>query len=81
MKPLIGEVGVYALLVDGTTITIRPARSGDHGAVRDMHAAMSPDNMYLRFFNLSPYAAEQEAARVRRELGGDSKNPIPRAIG
>ena len=71
MKPLIGEVGVYALLVDGTTIKIRPARPGDHDAVRDMHAAMSPDNMYLRFFNLSPYAAEQEAARVCREPGDD----------
>ena len=32
-----------------------------------MHAAMSPDNMYLRFFSMSPAAAEQEARRVCRE--------------
>jgi acyl-CoA synthetase (NDP forming)/RimJ/RimL family protein N-acetyltransferase len=59
--------GVYALLTDGTTIEIRPARTDDVEAVRLMHAAMSPDNVYLRFFNLSPHAAEQEAKRVCRE--------------
>ena len=32
-----------------------------------MHAALSPDNMYLRFFSMSPSAAEQEARRVCRE--------------
>ena len=32
-----------------------------------MHAAMSPDNIYLRFFSMSPAAAEQEARRVCRE--------------
>ena len=35
--------------------------------MRAMHAAMSPDNMYLRFFSMSPAAAEQEARRVCRE--------------
>jgi acyl-CoA synthetase (NDP forming)/GNAT superfamily N-acetyltransferase len=57
----------YALLTDGSTIEIRPASPGDVDAVRDMHAAMSPDNMYLRFFSLSPSAAQQEAQRVCRE--------------
>jgi acyl-CoA synthetase (NDP forming)/GNAT superfamily N-acetyltransferase len=37
--------------------------------VRQMHAAMSPDNIYWRFFNMSPGAAEQEAGRVCREPG------------
>ena len=32
-----------------------------------MHAAMSEDNVYLRFFSMSPGAAEQEAGRVCRE--------------
>ena len=32
-----------------------------------MHAAMSQDNMYLRFFSMSPGAAGQEAKRVCRE--------------
>jgi acyl-CoA synthetase (NDP forming)/GNAT superfamily N-acetyltransferase len=63
--------GVYALLTDGTTIEIRPARAEDVEAVRLMHAAMSPDNAYLRFFNLSPHAAEQEAKRVCREPDND----------
>lgn len=36
-----------------------------------MHAAMSPDNLYLRFFSLSPRAAEQEAKRVCREPDSD----------
>ena len=39
----------YALLTDGATVEIRPARPGDFAAVRDMHAKMSPDNLYLRF--------------------------------
>jgi acyl-CoA synthetase (NDP forming) len=32
-----------------------------------MHAAMSPDNSYLRFFNFSRLSAEQEAERMCRE--------------
>ena len=61
------EPGAYALLADGTTIEIRPARPGDFDAVRDMHAKMSPGNLYLRFFGISPVAAEQEARRICRE--------------
>ncbi|MDX6335865.1 MAG: hypothetical protein QOG05_3205, partial [Streptosporangiaceae bacterium] len=59
----------YALLADGTTITIRPARRGDYEAVRHLHEAMSPDNLYLRFFSMSRQAAEQEARRVSRPDG------------
>jgi acyl-CoA synthetase (NDP forming)/GNAT superfamily N-acetyltransferase len=61
----------YALLTDGSTVEIRPASPGDAEAVRDMHAAMSPDNMYLRFFSISPSAAQQEASRVCREPRSD----------
>jgi hypothetical protein len=43
----------YALLADGTTVEIRPAGPADFDAVKAMHEAMSPDNTYLRFFNLS----------------------------
>ena len=57
----------YALLTDGGTVEVRQARPQDFDAVRAMHAAMSPDNMYLRFFSMSPAAAEQEARRVCRE--------------
>ncbi len=61
----------YALLTDGGTVEVRPARAEDFEAVRAMHAALSPDNMYLRFFSLSPGAAEQEAMRVCREPAAD----------
>jgi len=65
------EGSAYALLADGATIEIRPARPEDFAAVRDMHAKMSPDNLYLRFFSLSPLAAEREARRICRESGPD----------
>jgi acyl-CoA synthetase (NDP forming)/GNAT superfamily N-acetyltransferase len=55
---------VYALLADGTTIEIRPAGAGDFDAVKAMHEAMSFDNTYMRFFNVSRLAAETEARRI-----------------
>jgi acyl-CoA synthetase (NDP forming)/RimJ/RimL family protein N-acetyltransferase len=61
----------YALLTDGSTVEIRAARPEDAEAVRAMHGAMSPDNMYLRFFSLSPISAEREAQRVAREPDPD----------
>ena len=61
------EASAYALLTDGTTIEIRPARPGDFDAVRAMHTKMSPDNLYLRFFSFSAVAAEREARRICRE--------------
>ena len=66
-----GEPSAYALLTDGTTIEIRPAGPEDFAAVRDLHAKMSPDNLYLRFFSLSPMAAEREARRICREPAPD----------
>jgi acyl-CoA synthetase (NDP forming)/GNAT superfamily N-acetyltransferase len=62
---------VYALLADGTTIEIRPARASDFDAVRDMHAAMSPDNTYLRFFSVTTAAAAREASRICRDPAAD----------
>jgi acyl-CoA synthetase (NDP forming)/RimJ/RimL family protein N-acetyltransferase len=62
---------VYALLADGTTVEIRPARPDDFDAVKAMHEAMSPDNAYLRFFNASRLAAEQEARRTCQQPGPD----------
>src|SRR3954451_5803508 len=58
---------VYALLADGTTVEIRPAGPGDFDAVMAMHQAMSADNTYLRFFNVSRLAAETEARRISRD--------------
>jgi acyl-CoA synthetase (NDP forming)/GNAT superfamily N-acetyltransferase len=58
---------VYALLADGTTVEIRPAGPDDYEAVKAMHRAMSPDNTYLRFFNVSRLSAETEARRICRD--------------
>ena len=63
--------GVYALLIDGTTVLIRPARAADFEAVRQMHAEMSPDNVYLRFFSPSKLSAAREARRVTRPPSPD----------
>ena len=65
----------YALLADGTTITIRPAGPGDYEAVKQLHEAMSPDNLYLRFFSMSRQAAGQEARRVSRTGGPPHGQP------
>src|SRR6202050_614114 len=62
---------VYALLADGTTVEIRPAGPEDFGAVKAMHEALSPDNSYLRFFNLSRLAADTEARRICRDPSPD----------
>jgi acyl-CoA synthetase (NDP forming)/GNAT superfamily N-acetyltransferase len=56
----------YALLADGTAVEIRSATPGDFSRVKSMHAAMSPDNEYRRFFSLSKLSAEREAGRVCR---------------
>ncbi len=68
----VAEAGCsYALLADGTTMTIRPAGPGDYEPVRQLHEDMSPDNLYFRFFSLSRAAAGREATRVCREAGLD----------
>jgi acyl-CoA synthetase (NDP forming)/GNAT superfamily N-acetyltransferase len=59
----------YALLSDGSTVEITHAAAQHAAAVREMHAAMSADHIYLRFFSVSPHAAEREAQRVCREPG------------
>ncbi len=61
----------YALLTDGGTVAIRAARPQDAEAVRALHAAMSPDNIYLRFFSMSRGVAGPEARRVCRDPDSD----------
>jgi acyl-CoA synthetase (NDP forming)/RimJ/RimL family protein N-acetyltransferase len=69
--PTGAEAGLFALLTDGSTALIRPAGPPDFAAVREMHAALSPDNLYLRFFSMSPLSAEREARRICREPDAD----------
>jgi len=66
-----GPGTVYALLADGTTVAIRAATADDFEAVLQMHRTMSPENMYLRFFSMSPAAAEREASRICRKPAPD----------
>ncbi len=69
MAALAGAGQSYALLADGTTLTIRAAGPEDYGPVRQLHEAMSPDNLYFRFFSASQASAEREARRVCLEGG------------
>ena len=64
MAQAVGQA--YALLADGSTVEIRLAGPADFDAVKAMHEAMSPDNTYMRFFNISRLAAETEARRITR---------------
>jgi GNAT superfamily N-acetyltransferase len=62
---------LHVPLADGSTADIRHAEPADFGAVRSLHAEMSPDNRYLRFFSLSRQAAEPEARRLCRPAATD----------
>lgn len=55
---------VHALLTDGTTATIRPARPDDRQHVLAMYRHMSAENLRLRFFAASQHAAEQAVERM-----------------
>jgi acyl-CoA synthetase (NDP forming)/RimJ/RimL family protein N-acetyltransferase len=61
----------FALLADGSTVEIRAARPEDAEIVREMHANLSPDNSYFRFFTLSPQSPEREAQRLCRPPSAD----------
>ncbi|MEU6379909.1 bifunctional GNAT family N-acetyltransferase/acetate--CoA ligase family protein [Streptomyces sp. NPDC046909] len=57
---------VHALLADGTTVCVRPARPDDHDALLRLYTEMSDENLRLRFFAVSRRSAEQAAARVTK---------------
>ncbi|MFZ3573047.1 GNAT family N-acetyltransferase [Streptomyces sp. BH097] len=54
----------HALLTDGTTVRIRPARGSDHDAVQGLYEEMSDQNLRLRFFGLSRNSARMAADRM-----------------
>ena len=60
-------VATYALLLDGTTVEIRPVRADDLAGLLRLHERMSHESMYLRFFGVSHAAAEQIATRLCRD--------------
>ncbi|MGW7821591.1 bifunctional acetate--CoA ligase family protein/GNAT family N-acetyltransferase [Streptomyces puniciscabiei] len=55
---------VHALLADGTTVCIRPVTPADHDQVQGLYEEMSPENLRLRFFSLSPRSATLAADRA-----------------
>jgi GNAT superfamily N-acetyltransferase len=57
---------VFALLIDGTQAQLREIGCADREEVRRLHEAMSPENLYLRFFSLSRGVGEQIADRICR---------------
>jgi acyl-CoA synthetase (NDP forming)/RimJ/RimL family protein N-acetyltransferase len=71
----------YALLSDGSTVEIRPARPEDADDIRRMHEQMSPDNAYFRFFSFSPRAPEREALRLARPEAPDHAALLARLEG
>ena len=71
----------YALLSDGSTVEIRPARPPDADDIRQLHKQMSPDNAYFRFFSFSPQAPEREALRLSRPEGPDHAALLARLDG
>ncbi|WP_369386485.1 GNAT family N-acetyltransferase [Streptomyces sp. CG1] len=60
----IQEAPVYALLSDGTTVQIRQAGPADREEVLRLYQEMSPENLRLRFFSVSPASAREAADRV-----------------
>ncbi|WP_329530929.1 GNAT family N-acetyltransferase [Streptomyces sp. NBC_01450] len=60
----IQEVPVHALLADGTTVRIRQAGPADREEVLRLYQKMSPENLRLRFFYVSPASPRQAADRV-----------------
>ena len=52
------------LLVDGTVGVVRPLTSGDRDGVAQLHEGLSPENVRLRFFSVSPRAASSYVEHV-----------------
>ncbi|MED7828462.1 bifunctional acetate--CoA ligase family protein/GNAT family N-acetyltransferase, partial [Streptomyces chiangmaiensis] len=55
---------VYALLADGSTVGVRTAEPGDHEQLQSFYEEMSPQNLRLRFFGISPRSAAMAADRA-----------------
>ncbi|MFE0515661.1 GNAT family N-acetyltransferase [Streptomyces sp. NPDC058964] len=62
----IRQVPAHALLTDGTTVRIRRAGPADQEEVQRLYEEMSPQNLRMRFFCVSPASARQAGERVAR---------------
>ncbi|MFD5393249.1 GNAT family N-acetyltransferase [Streptomyces sp. NPDC127097] len=59
-----GAREICALLSDGSTVRLRPARPEDRGQVVRLYSEMSADNLRSRFFAVSRRSGEQAADRL-----------------
>ena len=61
----------YALLTDGRTVQIRPARPSDRAQVRALYENMSPESLKQRFFGAGDRLHEREVDRIFADRGSD----------
>ncbi|MCW2706782.1 MAG: CoA-binding domain protein [Frankiales bacterium] len=53
-----------AVLSDGGTVRIRPISPDDAPRLQEMHARLSPDTVYMRFFTMVRTLSDRELARL-----------------
>ncbi len=53
-------------LRNGERITIRPIRPADAGKLAELHARLSPDSIYTRYFGFKPRLSPAEIGRLTR---------------
>ena len=53
-----------AVLADGGTVRLRPIRPDDADRLREMHARLSPDTVYMRFFSMVRTLAARDVERL-----------------
>src|SRR3954453_7864703 len=51
------------VLSDGATVHVRPIRPSDAEALVAMHARLSPESIYFRFFSPKPRLTDKEVER------------------
>ncbi|MFF7829899.1 GNAT family N-acetyltransferase [Streptomyces rochei] len=57
MTDALGRPSIHALLADGTTVRIRAVEPEDHDQLHRLYEEMSPENLRMRFFAVSPHSA------------------------
>jgi GNAT superfamily N-acetyltransferase len=57
------------LLRDGTRLVVRPIRAADADALVALHARLSADTIYLRYFGVRPHLSPAEVERFTRVDG------------
>ncbi|WBB61954.1 GNAT family N-acetyltransferase [Streptomyces sp. WMMC500] len=64
MTDVVQDKAAHALLADGRTVLIRPARPDDHDRLLELYRWMSPENLRLRFFSSAARPGRWAAERA-----------------